>query len=112
MWLMLKNSFVSVVQHREQPDCVLVRARRKGDLEKLFPARCADVFQDQHADYRYRLIAPKQELVEAVAGYIFDSLDYDNFKAAQAGDSLDWHRFLHRVWSAGHALQNEDGSTL
>lgn len=37
MWLFTKDSFVSIVQHRTQPNTVLVRARRKIEIERLFP---------------------------------------------------------------------------
>jgi hypothetical protein len=105
MWLFAKNSFVSVVQHREKKNSVLVRGRRRSDLERLFPEKANDIFEDPAADYRYRLLATKAELKETLARYIDEKLDYDNFKAAQDPDSQDWTRFLHQVWGAGYALQ-------
>ena len=101
MWLFTKNSFISVVQHRQQPDNVLVRARVRKHLEKLFPHRGKEIYADSSADYKYRLLISKRELSEVVSDYILCGLDYDNFKAAQGRDDPAWARFLSTVWAAG-----------
>jgi hypothetical protein len=44
-------------------------------------------------------------LADRISGYILQSLDYDNFKAAQEADDPAWSRFLHEVWGAGLRLQ-------
>jgi hypothetical protein len=105
MWLFTKNSFVSVVSHRERSNDCLVRARVKQHLIKLFPKYEKQIFEDQDADYRWRLILSKQELAERISAYILQSLDYDNFKAAQEADDPTWSRFLHAVWHEGLRLQ-------
>ena len=103
MWLFTKNSFVSAVQHRQQPHNVLVRAREKSHLARLFPE--IPIQEDTEADYRYRLVVPKKEFAKIVSDYIMQSLDYDNFKAAQDVDDPAWTRFLHAVWTEGLRLQ-------
>jgi hypothetical protein len=103
MWLFTKNSFVSVVQHRQQPHNVLVRARDKNHVALLFPKK--QIHEDAAADYRYRLVVPKKEFARAVSDYILQTLDYDNFKAAQSADDPEWTRFLHAVWTEGLRLQ-------
>jgi len=105
MWLFTKNSFVSIVQHRERPDDVLIRARVKKHLERLFPHKAEEIYADSDADYKYRLLVSKKELAEVLSAYILQSLDYDNFKAAQEPDDPAWSRFLHEVWGAGLNLQ-------
>ena len=105
MWLFTKNSFVSIVQHRKQPNDVLVRARVKKHLARLFPAKADEIFEDADADYRWRLIIPKQELADRLSAYILQNLDYDNFKATQEPDDPSWMRFLHAVWGEGLKLQ-------
>ena len=105
MWLVTKNSFISVVQHREQPDDVLVRARVKSHLARLFPAKSSQIQRDDEADYRWRLLISKQELADRISSYILKSLDYDNFKASQEADDPAWPRFLHAVWAEGLRLQ-------
>ena len=106
MWLFTKDSFVSVVQHREHPNDVLVRARVKNHLTRLFPDAVKQIQRDDEADYRWRLLASKQEFAKVVSDYVMQSLDYDNFKAAQNTDDPAWTRFLHAVWTEGVRLQH------
>jgi hypothetical protein len=37
MWLVLENSFLSIVQDKDNSERLLVRARIKGDIENVFP---------------------------------------------------------------------------
>ena len=105
MWLFTKNSFISVVQHRDQPQDVLVRARVKNHLDRLFPEKVGQIQKDDEADYRWRLTIPKRELADRISAYILQSLDYDNFKATQEADDPAWSHFLHAVWAEGLRLQ-------
>ena len=50
MWIVLNKSFLSIVKNRNNENQLLVRARVKGDIEKVFDE--ADVFEDENADYR------------------------------------------------------------
>ena len=86
MWLFTKNSFVSVVSHRERPNDCLVRARVKIHLVRLFPKRSNQITEDREADYRWRLIVSKKVLADKISVYILQSLDYDNFKSVQEAD--------------------------
>ena len=52
MWIVLNNSFLSIVKNRNDENELLVRARVSGDIEKVF--NNADVFEDANADYKYR----------------------------------------------------------
>lgn len=108
MWIFTKNSFVSVVQYRQKPDRALVRARRRKDLEKLFPGRTNEITHTPEADYAWRIAATKKELAEIMAHYIERYLDYDNFKTAQESDDPEWPQFLGSVWQAGWELQEAD----
>ena len=105
VWLFTKNSFISIVQHRERPDDVLVRARAKKYLERLFSHKAEEIYADEGADYTYRLLISKKDLAEVVSSYILQSLNYDNFKASQETDDPAWTRFLHAVWAEGLKLQ-------
>jgi hypothetical protein len=105
MWLFTKNSFISVVQHRERQNDVLVRTRVKKHLARLFPEMADQIWHDTEADYPWRLIASKQALADKVSSYILQNLEYDNFKAAQEKDDPAWSRFLHAVWAEGLRLQ-------
>jgi len=107
MWLFTKNSFISVVQHRERQDHVLVRARVKKHIVRLFPGQEKLIAKDDTADYRWRLLMPKQVLADTLADYIIHRLDYDNFKAAQEADDPSWLSFLHSIWGVGLGLQKK-----
>ena len=50
MWIQLNNAFLSIVENRKKTTELLVRARVRGDIEKVFPE--ADVFEDNNADYK------------------------------------------------------------
>jgi hypothetical protein len=105
MWIFTLNSFVSVVRHREKPELLLVRARRKKDLVELLGKKWKkEVFEDGLADYRFRVIMPEKDFQGIVADYISNRLTYDNFKAAQKPDDEFLH-FLHKVWGMGMHIQ-------
>ena len=52
MWLCLNNAFLSIVDKDCAPDELLVRARRDGDIERVFPK--AEVEVTLGNDYRCR----------------------------------------------------------
>lgn len=106
MWLFTKNSFVSIVSHRDRPGDCLVRARVRAHIERLFPDQAASITEDPNADYRYRLVASKERVVGVVSRYITEGLTYDNFKAAQDPEKDHrWIDFLHRIWYEGLKLE-------
>ena len=37
MWIFQNDSFLSIVAHRDKPGMLLVRARKAGDIEAVFP---------------------------------------------------------------------------
>jgi len=78
MWVFLKDSFLSIVAHRDDPNCLLVRARKRGDIRRVFPD--AAEIHTPSADYCYRAKVPRAEVAAAVQAAAL-SIDYDNFKA-------------------------------
>ena len=57
MWIMTNNSYLSIVSKDCGPAELLVRARRAGDIEKVFPN--AKVTLQTDSDYLYRAIATR-----------------------------------------------------
>jgi hypothetical protein len=107
MWLFTLNSFVSVVRHREEPDKLLVRARRREDLVELLGQKWSkSIFEDGCADYRFRVIMPETDFQEIVSKYIHEKLTYDNFKAAQKPNNK-FLNFLHKIWGLGLGLREK-----
>ena len=77
MWIQFNNAFLSIVENRDNELELLVRARIKGDIEKIFPD--ADVFEDESADYRYRAFISKAKVAERMT-LKMKEINYDNFK--------------------------------
>jgi hypothetical protein len=77
MWIQFNNAFLSIVENRENTTELLVRARVKGDVEKVFPE--ADVFEDNNADYKYRAFISKAIVAEKIMLKVTE-INYDNFK--------------------------------
>jgi len=122
MWIFTKYGFFSVVCARQgdgeygQPvdlDRVMVRARVRQHLEKLqeeFDDLLgeSEIHDSPHADYAFRLFAPKSVWLEVLAR-LGDGIDYDNFKSEVARNlgaaGAAYEHSLHRVWSVMHKLQ-------
>ena len=100
MWIFLHDCFLSIVDKDCGPDELLVRARRKGDIEKLFPR--AKVIRLTRADYLFRAVVKRDEIARVIANEI-SWIDYDNFK--KAVHDHDLHAAYTRVWTAMAVLQ-------
>ncbi|SDK14978.1 MULTISPECIES: hypothetical protein [Bradyrhizobium] len=101
MWLMLSDCFFSIVAKDCQPDELLVRARRAGDIEKVFPD--AKVTRNTKSDYLYRAVLPRDVVKQALATMI-DKIDYPNFKDSVEDSSL--HAAYAGVWHSMAGLQH------
>ena len=105
MWLCLNRSFLSIVEPSDQDvntgDMLLVRARRKGDIEAVFPA--AKVEKRPERDYLFRALLPRQEVAAAIADQV-RGIDYPNFKNSVKNSKL--HDAYARIWSIMAALQS------
>ena len=78
MWLMTEKGFVSVVEHRDDPDTLIVRARVPEDLKGL-GLEVSEFNKD--ADYRYRTYICRAYFAHIVMTAVMD-LNYTNFKSA------------------------------
>jgi hypothetical protein len=101
MWLMLSDCFFSIVAKDCSPTELLVRARRAGDIEKVFPD--AKVTRNTKSDYLYRAVLPREVVKQALAAMI-DKIDYPNFKDSVEDRSL--HAAYVGVWHAMAGLQH------
>ena len=100
MWLFTSKGFISVVQHLDDKDCLLVRARVREHLQALFPQQ--EVSETPDTDYRYRSIVNKK-LVAGVVAEAVCAIDYGNFKDSVT-DPL-YHSSCLRVWTSMRQLQ-------
>lgn len=107
MWIFTPTAFVSIVAHRTKPGVLLVRARMKGDLERLFPG--CKVVETRQADYRFRAEIARGRVAELVREQL-TVLDYDNVKNAipHRGEVHELrHRAMNRVWGVMNDAQDE-----
>ena len=100
MWICLNDAFLSIVSKECGPDELLVRARRPGDIEKVFPE--AKVKKSPSTDYLFRAVLPRALVAEAVAQRLMD-VDYGNFKGSTKERSL--HDAYSGFWNIHARLQ-------
>lgn len=100
MWISLNNSFLSIVHKDCADDELLVRARRDGDIERLFPD--AKVTVEPGHDYRCRARVPRSEVARVMAERI-ESIAYSNFKDSVRDDAL--YAVYSSAWSVLGRLQ-------
>jgi len=103
MWICLNDAFVSIVAKRGDPDLLVVRARRRGHLNKLFPG-CKPI-ETAHTDYRYRVLVDRHRAIEAVAERL-RKLAYPNFKNSVRDRAL--HDLYLGFWGAAARFQDSE----
>lgn len=102
MWLVLNNSFVSIVEHRDDPNLLIVRARFAGDAARFLGAPLSREKETPAADYRFRITAKRESVEKAVLRAV-RGVKYPNFKDSIAET---WRKGLAmRVWSIFYAAQ-------
>lgn len=102
MWLLLNDCFLSIVKKDCPEGSLLVRARRAGDIEKVFGRR-TKVTRATDADYLYRTVIARDDVVRAMQDEVL-RINYDNFKNSVQDDDL--HDAYLKVWTAMAATQN------
>lgn len=109
MWIFLNNAMLSVVVPRARSaaakkDYLIVRARCRGDIERVFPQ--AHVVENPFRDYVFRAMLPRAEVANAVAQSVME-IDYQNFKDSVSEN--DRHDAYLECWDAMNALQVHRG---
>lgn len=108
MWIFKNDAFVSIVEDRDMPDQLWVRARVRGDLERFFGVmgRIIEVVETPSADYRFRCAVDRQMVKVALSDAVAD-IDYTNFKNSigTAPVEEERHSAYLRVWTAMMAFQ-------
>lgn len=100
MWVCLNNSFLSIVENKTNKAQLLVRARRKGDIEKTFPT--VRVFEDAGTDYKFRAFVPRDVVADAMYDAIMN-INYGNFKNSVREHDL--HDAYADFWGIMYGLQ-------
>jgi len=105
MWVFLNNSFLSIVQKPGQKDSLTVRARIRGDIERVCPG--AGVSENTGTDYKFRAVVDRKEIAKALSENIMN-LTASNFKASVSDP--DRHDAYYKVWCAMNNYQRESES--
>lgn len=99
-----------MVEHRDNDELVLIRARAREDLVNL-TAYDGEGFDEKHiiedlkADYQWRLIVPRAAWIEVLTKLTTD-IDYDNFKdAVKEKQGADRASLYMSIWSILRRLQ-------
>lgn len=111
MWICLNDAFFSAVKKDCKADEVMIRARREGDLEKVFNdevllsthgLKPVKVTRYTKSDYLFRAAVPKEHLKLALAAEV-ERIVYSNFKASTRDHDL--HTCYNRMWHAHADMQ-------
>ena len=110
MWIFLNDAMFSIVEPSAQDrltarkygsDVLSVRARAKGDIERVFPD--AEVICLSMRDYRYRAFIDRMTVSKEIAERVA-RIGYSNFKDSTAED---WrYKVYSKVWYAALALED------
>lgn len=100
MWILLYDCFFSIVKKDCADDELLVRARRPGDIEKIW--KDAKVVKALDADYLFRAVIKKDAVISAISTELTD-IDYGNFKNNVKDNAL--HNAYLSIWTVLSKLQ-------
>jgi hypothetical protein len=100
VWVILNDSFLSIVASRDKKDELLVRGRRASDIKAVFPT--ATILATPTADYPFRTFLPRSTVQTAMSREV-NNIQYPNFKASV----LDKHRhdIYEGIWVLLHRLE-------
>lgn len=103
MWIFSQYGFYSVVQHRDDPERFLVRARVANDLTNLMVLGhfLREIETRPNANYPYRFILSRQEW-EQIAHLLVQNVDYPNFEERihQLPDQSTKKRAYGEIWNS------------
>lgn len=107
MWVCLNNSFVSIVENYFDKNTLLVRARRRKDVQNFLDADVGQypITETLDSDYRFRAVVPREEVAIRMVKHLA-KINYGNFKDSTKDEDLQ--HFYGEVWGSG--IRNLDPS--
>lgn len=104
MWLFSETGFVSAVQHRDDPEKFIVRARDRESLEPLAKFARTKIVSNQGTDYPFRVFVSRKRFGQWAAKQI-EKLTYTNYKSKMHQTrGADFCDALHDVWADMQAV--------
>ena len=94
MWIGHNKGWLSIVEHGDKPQPLLVRAREQGAILTLWPE--SDLYEDMNADYPFRADILREEVADGLCNVTLN-IDYDNFKGSVVDRKLGYA--YDRVWN-------------
>lgn len=106
MWLFTQHGFLSAVQHYDNPDTIVVRARDKRSLEMLAELVDLEIINTPGNDYPYRVHAPRGEFMSYLMTEV-EMLNYGNFKdQLHSSRGERYYGAASRVWRVMHDVED------
>lgn len=101
MWVVMNDSFVSIVEHWDNPSMLVVRGRFAGDVKRFLGQDVEEVVTPMN-DYRFRAVVPRARVTKALTAAA-RRIRYPNFKDSiregfRKGPAM-------QTWSAWHRAQ-------
>ena len=111
MWIFTPTGFLSVVEHRDDSRCLIVRARAQEDLKGIAEFPVQEIIEMPEADYRYRVEVARVTFAAYMRSQIAE-INYPNFKARlheqnHSAIAIEREQFAYRVWQAGYQYQRQ-----
>jgi hypothetical protein len=104
MWLFLSNSFLSIAHEGTDPDKLMVRARFRTDITRVFPG--AMITPTPNRDYPFRAYIDRAVVGDTIANAVMD-IDYAKFKPQVPANEPDRHAAYMDVWGVLYNWQTE-----
>jgi len=101
MWIFTQDAYITISQDANERDRFMIRARVKGDIEKLFPK--AQVIRMDDADFLFRAFVPKKRVIAVLSRAIGD-IEYTSFKGGVTDRCRKY--FYDQVWSIMADMQD------
>lgn len=123
MWIFTTGGFVSAVQHRDDHDLTMVRARDRLSLDAMLLSieesfiesgkteKEAKAITFNHpiyavvGDYKWRVVVPKSMFAMFMVQETMKYLNYSNFKSKLTETrGNNYHNVAMKIWTAAHGL--------
>ena len=102
MWVMLNDAWLSIVADNTDEEFLLVRSRRRGDIERIFGT---EEEVNVSADYHFRQFIHRDHVAGVMAREV-QRISYPNFKNSVKDPQLK--EAFTSVWTIGYKMQWEN----
>jgi len=104
LWLFTAKGMFSVVEHKDDPNTMVVRARIENDIKNIQQMfvdqgyEKPEILQMSHSDYKFRIFVNRKEWINVMTRLMAD-LNYTNFKNAAAKED-DFERLRSQAYTS------------